>query len=257
MITIGFNLGQMALRIIALALIAWVILGTVGLNVTIADPSTSSLYQQRPASFDGTGKIYMGREIAQVMGYQGADWLNRPSRAAQEHPDQLVRLLKLRPEDTVADIGAGTGYISARLASQVPAGQVLAVDIQPEMLRLLQDQGVNNLIPIQGSEQSPNLPQASVDLALMVDVYHELAFPREMLNALASSLKPGGHLVIAEYKAENPRVLIKPHHKMSQAQIKAELAASGYQWIQTLRGLPQQHLLVFQRQDPFIAVASP
>lgn len=212
--------------------------------------SLNQTYQEKPPSFDGTGRVYMGREIAQVMGHEGAQWLERPSRLKEEAPDKLVQLLSLSPQDSVADIGAGTGYMSFRLAKQVPRGHVFAVDIQPEMLerlRISARQGdVNHVIPIQGSESAPNLEPNSIDLALMVDVYHELAYPHEMLLAIAKALKPNGHLVLAEYKAENPLVLIKPLHKMSQPQIKAELQAAGFFWDST-QSLPQQHLMTFHK----------
>lgn len=209
------------------------------------------LYTQQRPSWDGTGKFYMGREIAPVMGYQGAGWLERSSRHREEAPETLVQLLPLSPTDTVADIGAGTGYLSFRIASRLPQGQVLAVDIQPEMVDILQDRvqqsGAPNVRPIQGNERSPQLDPNSTDLALMVDVYHELAYPREMLEAIASALKPNGKLVLAEYKAENPRVMIKPLHKMSQSQVKAEMTAAGFQFQQNLKGLPTQHLMVFEK----------
>src|SRR4051794_36529540 len=145
---------------------------------------------------DGIGKFYMGREIAQVMGHQGADWLERPEREVEEHTGRMVEQLRLKPGDVVADIGAGTGYLSRRLASQVvPGGKVLAVDIQPEMLQLLTNQmaaaGISNVVPVLGTVSDPKLPPNSVDLVLMVDVYHEFEFPFEMMSGICRSLRPG------------------------------------------------------------------
>lgn len=208
-------------------------------------------YQFKQPSQDGIGKVYMGREIAQVMGHQGAYWLERPSRELQEHPRTIVDLLGLQPESVVADIGAGTGYMTVRLAKKVPQGQVLAVDIQPEMIDLLQarlaEDGIDNVTPVQGEADDPNLPAAAVDLALMVDAYHEFEFPQEMMAYLKAALKPGGRVVLAEYRAENPLVLIKRLHKMSESQVKREMRAVGLEWLKTDESLPQQHLLFFEK----------
>lgn len=210
-----------------------------------------TVYEQRSPSWEGTGKVYLGREIAPVMGYQGASWLERRSRNQEEASERLVQRLPLQATDTVADIGAGTGYMSLRIAQRLTKGQVLAVDLQPEMVEMLttrlQKNAIENIHPILGGERSPLLDEQSIDLALMVDVYHELAYPKEMLDAIARSLKPHGKLILAEYKAENPKVRIKPLHKMSQSQVKAELQASGFKYINNLGGLPQQHLLAFEK----------
>ncbi|MEM9137748.1 MAG: class I SAM-dependent methyltransferase, partial [Cyanobacteria bacterium P01_F01_bin.42] len=151
------------------------------------------------------------------------------------------------------DIGAGTGYMSLRLADRVPNGTVWAEDVQPEMVEILRDRmsssGIDNVRPVQGDERSPGLEAQSIDLALMVDVYHELLYPREMLDAVSQALKPGGKIVLAEYKAENPRVMIKPLHKMSQSQVRAELEAAGFQFRRNIKGLPQQHLMLFEKSN--------
>jgi SAM-dependent methyltransferase len=213
-------------------------------------------YEYRPAhSPDGTGKFYMGREIAQVMGHEAAAWLERPARAVEEQPDQLIRQLWLHPGMTVADIGAGTGYLSRRLAQAVgPKGKVLAVDVQPEMLALLRSLnarlGLTNIVPVLGTETSPRLPVASVDLALMVDVYHEFDFPYEMMQGICASLKPGGRVVFVEYRAEDPLVPIKPLHKMTQAQVKKEMSALPLDWVQTIEVLPRQHIIIFSKRAP-------
>ena len=209
----------------------------------------SKYYSYRQPSFDGTGKVYMGREIAQVMGHQGADWLERPDRATEEQPQKMLVALKLKSTDVVADIGAGTGYISQLLARQVPEGKVLAVDVQPEMVELLKQRinksKIANIQPQLGSEQSPELPPASIDLAIMVDAYHEFSYPREMMTGIVSALKPGGRVVLAEYRGEDPKVFIKPHHKTTQKQIQREMSAVGLKLLKNDRVLPQQHLFFF------------
>ena len=170
---------------------------------------------------DGIGKYYFGREIAQVMGYQGIDWLERPERESEEHLVQLIDSLKLGPGMVVADIGAGSGVISLLMAKKIgPTGTVLAVDIQEEMLSVLSKRlkqlKVTNVKPVHGTVKSPNLKSGTVDLALMVDVYHEFNYPYEMLREIAKALKPGGRVVFVEYRKEDPRVPIKLLHKMTE-----------------------------------------
>jgi ubiquinone/menaquinone biosynthesis C-methylase UbiE len=212
----------------------------------------SKLYSYRQPSFDGTGKIYMGREIAQVMGYTGAEWLERTDRAKEEQPEQMVVALGLNPTDIVADVGAGTGYISQLLAQQVPQGQVLSIDLQPEMIDLLQKrvdrEKITNIKPqLATDEQNPGLPANSIDLALMVDAYHEFNYPQEVMTNIVAALKPGGRVVLTEYRGEDPLVFIKPHHKTTQKQLRRELAAVGLTWQKTEDLLPQQHLLFFTK----------
>ena len=207
-----------------------------------------------PHNPDGIGKFYMGREIARVMGHESAYWLERPERAAEEQPNELVRQLRLRPGAVVADIGAGTGYLSRRLAQAVgPAGRVLAVDVQPEMLALLRNlsarQGFTNITPVLGKTTDPELPAASVDLALLVDVYHEFDFPYEMMQGICRALKPGGRLVLVEYRGEDPSVPIKPLHKMTQAQVKREMSVLPLDWVQTIEVLPRQHIIIFGKRS--------
>jgi ubiquinone/menaquinone biosynthesis C-methylase UbiE len=209
----------------------------------------SKYYGYRQPSFDGTGKVYMGREIAQVMGHQGAGWLERVDRVTEEQPQKMVGALELKSTDVVADIGAGTGYISQLIARQVPQGKVLAVDVQPEMVTLLkqriQTKKIANIEPRLGTEQSPELPPASIDLAIMVDAYHEFSYPQEMMTGIVSALKPDGRVVLAEYRGEDPKVFIKPHHKTTQKQIQRELSAVGLKLLKNESVLPQQHLLFF------------
>jgi ubiquinone/menaquinone biosynthesis C-methylase UbiE len=220
----------------------------------LAVPSSMALiqskyYSYRQPSFDGTGKVYMGREIAQVMGHKGAGWLERSDRVTEEQPQKMVAALGLKATDIVADIGAGTGYISQLLARQVPDGNVLAVDVQPEMVALLkrriQTSKIANIQPRLGTEQSPELPPASIDLAIMVDAYHEFSYPQEMITGIVSALKPDGRVVFAEYRGEDPKVFIKPHHKTTQKQIERELNAMGLKLLKNESVLPQQHLLFF------------
>ena len=201
---------------------------------------------------NGIGKFYMGREIAHVMGHEGADWLERPERETEEKGDLLIEALKVKPGEVVADIGAGTGYHTRRLARKVgSSGKVLAVDIQPEMLVLLTNKlsaaGITNVQPVLGTLTDPKLPSASVDLVLMVDVYHELSHPFEMMEAVCKALKPGGRVAFVEFRAEDPTVPIKPVHKMTQAQVRKEMSVHPLSWIETLPDLPWQHVVLFQK----------
>jgi ubiquinone/menaquinone biosynthesis C-methylase UbiE len=212
---------------------------------------TASVHAQSP---DGIGKRYMGREIAKVMGHQAADWLERPERLVEERPDLLMSELDLKPGMVVADIGAGTGYHAGRMAQLVgPKGKAYAVDIQPEMLALLDKsmkrQGIFNVQPVLGKEADPNLPANTFDLIIMVDVYHELEFPAQMMTKMVEALKPNGRLVFVEFKAEDPRVPIKTLHKMSEAQIKKEAEAFPLQWVRTAKTLPWQHVVIFKKQE--------
>jgi len=211
-------------------------------------------YTATLASPDGIGRRYMGREISQVMGWQGAAWLEREEREKEERTDVLLRLLDLRPGQVVADIGAGTGYLSRRMARAVaPSGRVLAVDVQPEMVALLERsarrEGIANIEPSLGTETDVRLPPGSVDLAIMVDVYHELSRPHEVLASLVRALKPGGRVVFVEYRAEDPAVPIKTLHKMSEAQIRREAEVQALTWERTAPGLPWQHVVVFRKDS--------
>jgi precorrin-6B methylase 2 len=231
--------------------LVWLVL-VVTLNACgVAMVNVGPDYQSVSPSHDGIGKVYLGREIAQTMGYEGAAWLERPSRTLQESPQKAIEALALHPTDVVADIGAGSGYFATRIAALVPDGEVLAVDVQPEMLDLLQitleNQTITNVTPVLGRVDNPNLPPNTVDLALMVDAYHEFEFPREMMQGIVDALKPGGRVVLAEYRAENPLIMIKRLHKMSEAQVKREMSVAGLQWLKTEELLPQQHLLFFQK----------
>lgn len=206
-----------------------------------------------PRDRDGIGKIFLGREIAQVMGHQAAGWLERPEREEEERTDLLVEALALKPGQVVADIGAGSGYFSWRFAQRVgETGKVFAVDIQPEMLELLMAQmrrrGVGAIVePVLGAVDDPKLPANSVDLIILIDVYHELEFPFEMTRAMVRALKPGGRLVFVEYRGEDPAVPIKPLHKMTTAQVRKEMAVHPLVFDAALEMLPQQHILIFRK----------
>lgn len=222
---------------------------------TAARPSTgdgSSAYESTPRSADGIGKRYMGREIAGVMGWQGAAWLERQEREREERTDLLLAALELRPGMVVGDIGAGTGYLSRRMAAAVaPGGRVVAEDVQPEMIDLLARasarERIGNIQPALGSETDIGLPAACLDLAIMVDVYHELAWPREVLGSIVRALKPGARLVFVEYRAEDAAVPIKSLHKMSEAQVRREAEVLPLSWERTIETLPWQHIVVFRR----------
>ncbi len=210
-------------------------------------------YQTAEASFDGIGKVYLGREIAQVMGWQGAAWLEREEREQEERGSLLLKELRLAPGMVVADIGAGTGYYSRRIAPRVgPQGKVYAVDVQPQMVAMLEAvakrPGLGNVIPVLGAAEDVRLPEGSLDLAIMVDVYHELEFPYEVLRSLVRAMKPGGRIVFVEYRAEDSFVPIKALHKMSEAQVRREAALFPLQWERTARSLPWQHVVIFRRR---------
>jgi precorrin-6B methylase 2 len=221
---------------------------------------TNRYAYQEPHDPDGIGKFYMGREIARVMGYEAAAWLERPERVVEEQPEQLIGLLGLRRGEVVADIGAGTGYFTRRLAQAVgPTGRVMAEDVQPEMLNLLRNLttrlGLMNVVPVLGTVSDPHLPAASVDLALMVDVYHELDLPYETMQAICLALKPSGRVVLVEYRGEDARVPIKPLHKMTEVQIKREMSVLPLYWVQTIERLPRQHIFVFRKHPAALPLA--
>ena len=232
---------------------AWLAL-LLAAGAALAQPAAvAERYSAVPPSADGIGKRYMGREISAVMGWQGAAWLEREERDREERTDLLLTALALQPGLVVADIGAGTGYLARRMAPAVaPGGMVWAVDVQAEMIGLLQAaakrSGLTQIEARLGAVDDVRLPVSSVDLAVMVDVYHELAFPFEVMTSLVKALKPGGRLVFVEYKAEDARVPIKPLHKMSEAQIKREAAVFALDWERTVSTLPWQHVVVFRKR---------
>ncbi len=199
----------------------------------------------------GIGKFYMGREISFVMGHQAAEWLNRPGRIQEEMPDEVVVNMNLRPDEVVADVGAGSGYFSFRIARQVPQGKVMAIDIQPEMLQLIDERAsreeVGNIELVLGQVDDPNLPPNSIDAALMVDAYHEFSHPFEMIDGLYRALRPGGRIFLLEYRGEDASVPIRPLHKMTEVQAVREMSVFGLEWTDTLDFLPWQHMMIFTK----------
>ncbi len=215
--------------------------------------TTNSPYTMRAPSRDGTGKWYMGREISHVMGHQGADWLERPEREAEEKTEQLIELLKFQKGEVVADIGAGTGYLTRKIAKPIGTnGTVYAVEIQQEMLDILTNKlsnlGVHNVKPALGTITDPKLPEAAIDTIIMVDVYHEFDHPHEMMQAMTKSLRKGGRMVFVEYRAEDPNVPIKPLHKMTEAQVRKEAEGHSLVWHETISTLPRQHIIIFKKR---------
>jgi ubiquinone/menaquinone biosynthesis C-methylase UbiE len=212
------------------------------------------LYETRDAAAGGIGKVFMGREIAHVMGHQAADWLERPEREAEERTHLLVATLKFRKGEIVADIGCGSGFISRKIAAKTgDTGVVYGVEIQQEMLDLLakrmEQTGIRNVKPVLGTTTDPKLPPASCDTMILVDVYHEFDFPYEMVRKMIDGLKPGGRIVFVEYRKEDPAVPIKEVHKMSEAQLKKEMTAHPeLEYSETLGVLPRQHIIVFRKK---------
>jgi len=209
----------------------------------LADPAAETKVPPAPAA-------YKGRQIAVTMHYLGAPWLVRESRERQEDCATLLRELRLNGGQVVCDLGCGNGFYTLKLAEQVgPKGKVYAVDIQPQMLDLLRKRarqaGAENIVPVLGSAVDPNLPEGRFDLVLLVDVYHEFSHPEQMLAAIRKSLKPGGLVALAEFRAEDPEVPIKPLHKMSKKQILKEFGPNGFKLVRQFDGLPWQHLMFF------------
>jgi ubiquinone/menaquinone biosynthesis C-methylase UbiE len=215
------------------------------------EAGSTDVYTFRAPSRDGTGKIYMGREIARVMDPDNANWLERSNREDEELPEQVLSHMNLKPAEVVADVGAGTGYFTFRLSPMLPNGKVLAVEIQPEMLEIIKKRAremqVKNVFPIPGTLTDPNLPEAGVDVVLMVDAYHEFSYPREMMEVIIRALKPGGRVIVVEYRGEDSRVAKPPHHKMTEAQLIKEMSAVGLRRHETKDFLPQQHFMVFEK----------
>ena len=212
----------------------------------------STLYGQRPPHRDGIGKIYMGREISQVMGHLAAGWLERPEREREETPNKLIELLNLNEGDVVADIGVGTGYIARRISPKIGnTGIVYGVEIQQEMLDILddklQEEGITNIRGVLGTITDPQLPPNSVDLVIMVDVYHEFSHPYEMMQNICSALKVGGRVAFIEYRLEDDKVPIKRLHKMSQLQVMKEATPHPLSWVATHDDLPWQHVIIFEK----------
>ncbi len=229
-----------------------------GIGITILLLSTQTLTAQQesnltpqPVSQPGW---YLGRQIARTMSYHGADWLVRGSREREEQPQKIMDALQVKPGQQVCDYGCGNGFYTLRLAQLVgPKGKVYAVDIQQEMLDILatryEPRGIRNIHPVLATDKDPQLPAGKLDLLLMVDVYHELSYPSEVLRAIHKNLKPNGTIALVEYREEDPTVPIKPLHKMSQPQALKELTANGFKLVRQFDGLPWQHVFFFARDD--------
>jgi ubiquinone/menaquinone biosynthesis C-methylase UbiE len=215
------------------------------------ESSSESVYTEREASRDGIGKFYMGREISKVMGHLGAGWLERPERVQQERTDLLIEKLALKPTDHVVDLGTGSGYFSFRMAPLVPQGKVYAVDISSEMLAIvrakMRKSNAENIETVLSTVTDLKLKKNSADCVLIVDAYHEFSHPLEMGKSIFDTLKPGGKLVLIEYRMEDPGIPIKKLHKMSQKQAIKEISAVGLKWEETSEALPQQHFMVFRK----------
>jgi SAM-dependent methyltransferase len=234
--------------VLALALVA----PSAGAQSSAARDCADRYSTRANAAPGGTGRVHLGREIAPVMSHLGAGWLERPEREQEERASIAIRELRLRPNDVVADLGAGSGWYSVRLARQVPQGRVLAVDVQPEMLALVRAQaaraGLANIEPVLAGVDDPRLPAAGVDVVLMVDVYHELSQPCEVMQGVARALKPGGRVALIEFRGEDPAVPILPLHKMTRAQVDREMAAAGFERVRSFDALPWQHLLIYAKR---------
>lgn len=219
-----------------------------GVSLVLALAATLSLAAQQPGTHPLSGRVFAG-----VMSYQGADWLERPEREEEEAPDDAIAQLNLQRGQVVADIGAGSGVMSEKMSKKVGAtGKVYAEDIQPEMIALLQrritKEKLSNIIPVLGLPDDPKLPPATLDLELLVDVYHEFQKPIPMVDHLRDALKPGGRMVLLEYRKEDPTIPIQPAHKMSVETAKLEIEAQGFKLTKVDEVLPRQHILTFTKQ---------
>ena len=235
--------------------IVFVTAGVLPLRVQNFGAPPQSVYETRRVHDpNGTGKFYMGREIAQVMGPGGIDWLDRPQREQEERPGVVIDALELWAGEVVADLGAGSGYFAFRIATRVgKTGRVLAVEIQDEMLKTIRQRAAalkaTNVEAVRGSETDPKLPAGVVDLVLMVDVYHELTYPFEVMTKVRAALKPGGRVVFVEYRKEDPQIPIKELHKMSVDQLTKEMKAIGLVQLRRVESLPSQHIVVFGKPE--------
>ena len=242
------------LRLLCVLIAGWTLAHAAEAPTTPPGASESApTYEFRPGSFDGTGKWFLGREIAHFMSHQGAPWLERDERETEEAPHRLVTALGLRAGDRVGDVGAGSGYLTWRMARVVgPTGRVYANDIQPEMIAILKTnmaaRGITNVVPVLGTTTDPRLPANTLDLILLVDVYHECDHPWEMTRRMIDALKPGGRLVFVEYRGEERWIPIKPLHKMTADQVRKEMALHPrLTFVENLTQLPRQHVLVFRK----------
>ena len=209
-------------------------------------------YKIRSGDPNGIKKWYMGRQIAQVMSHYGIDWLEREEREMEENTSLLLKNLAVKPGMFIADIGAGSGYHSALLSKMVGSGKVFAIDVEPEMIAYLNErikqEKLSRIVPVLSTEQKVSLPENTIDMMLLVDVYHEFSYPYEMALSMRSALKPGGKLVLVEFRSEDPTVPIKTIHKMSKAQAIKEFKAAGFAFDKNIDNLPWQHCMIFTKQ---------
>ena len=232
-------------------LIKVTLLSTLFLTVSLCTLGQDR-YKIRAGDPNGINKWYMGRQIAHVMSHYGIDWLEREEREMEENTTLLLKNLAVKPGMVVADIGAGSGYHSALLSKMVGTGKVFAVDVEPEMIAYLnariKQEKLSRIVPILSTEQKVSLPENTIDMMLLVDVYHEFSFPYEMALSMRAALKPGGKLVLVEFRAEDATVPIKTIHKMSEAQAIKEFKAAGFEFDKNIDNLPWQHCMVFTKQ---------
>jgi ubiquinone/menaquinone biosynthesis C-methylase UbiE len=232
-------------------LIKATLLSTLFLTISLSTIGQDR-YKIRAGDPNGINKWYMGRQIAHVMSHYGIDWLEREEREMEENTSLLLKNLAVKPGMVVADIGAGSGYHSALLSKMVGTGKVFAVDVEPEMIAYLnariKQEKLSRIVPVLSTEQKVSLPENTIDMMLLVDVYHEFSFPYEMALSMRAALKPGGKLVLVEFRAEDPTVPIKTIHKMSEAQAIKEFKAAGFAFDKNIDNLPWQHCMVFTKQ---------
>ena len=217
------------------------------------EPNDDKKYNFKRGDDNGIGKWYMGREIAYVMGFQGINWLERSERAKEENVSNLIQNMRIKSNDIIADIGAGSGYHVFRIASLAKNGLVYAVDIQSEMLMAIEKtkefNEIRNVETILGSEKSIHLSKNSLDKILMVDVYHEFNFPIEIIASMKNALKPNGKLFLIEYRGEDLKVPIKKIHKMTEKQAVKEMGAAGFKLKENIKNLPWQHCMIFVKKS--------
>jgi ubiquinone/menaquinone biosynthesis C-methylase UbiE len=238
---------------IVAGLLAGVVPGITMMEAEAQKQAVDSVYTYRSPTRDGIGKFYMGREIAHVMGASGSAWLDRASRPQEENTQLAIDKIDVPPNAVIADIGAGTGYYTFKLVQKVPKGKVIAVEIQDELISELKARAKklnhNNVEVIKGGTTSPNLPENSVDLAIMVDVYHELEYPVEVLQSIKKALKKNGQLLLIEYKGEDASVAIKPLHKTTVKGLNKELGANGFTLSYEGKFMPIQHFLLYKKNQ--------
>ncbi len=242
-------------KLTALALLPLLLAAAPGQPPDKPTPPKARYETRKDHDPDGIGKFYMGREIAHVMGYQAADWLERSEREKEEQASRMIEALQLKPGQVIADVGAGSGYHTFRMAKLVgPTGKIYAVDIQPQMLAIIHKRikagGTTNVVPVKGTLTDPKLPAEGIDLILLVDVYHEFSHPFEMTESMVKALKPGGRMVFVEFRLEDPKVPIRRLHRMSERQVLKEMAPHPLRHVHTLGMLPWQHIIVFEKIKP-------